>query len=189
MNIRYRVTLTAEERHQLQTLLSGGEGAVRKIKRAQILLAADARSPDELIARTVGVGTSTVYRTKQRFVEDGLAPALSELPRPGAPRKLGAREEALLVAVACSQPPAGRARWTMDLLAGEMVRLTAHATLSGDTVRRRLAEVTLKPWQENVAGEDVVHSDGECRIRGAHGRRPRSLRRGTESAATRRLLR
>ena len=85
MNIRYRVTLTAEERQQLQTLLSGGQGAVRQIKRAQILLAADAQSTDELIARTVGVGTSTVYRTKQRFVEEGLALALSELPRPGAP--------------------------------------------------------------------------------------------------------
>jgi transposase-like protein len=80
MNIRYRITLTAEERHQLQALLHGGQGAVRKIKRAQILLAADAQSADDLIARAVGVGTSTVYRTKQRFVEEGLVPALSETP-------------------------------------------------------------------------------------------------------------
>ena len=150
MNIRDRITLTAEERHQLQTLLRGGQGPVRKIKRAQILLAADAHSTDDRIARTVGVGTSTVYRTKQRFVEEGLAPALSELARPGAPRKLGASDEALLVAVACSQPPAGRARWTMNLLAGELVRLTAHEALSGDTVGRRLAEMKLKPWQEKM---------------------------------------
>ncbi len=150
MNIRYRVTLTAQERHQLQALTSGGRGAVRRIKRAQILLAADAQPPDEMIARTVGVGTSTVYRTKQRFVEDGLDCALTELPRPGAPRKLGASDEALLVAVACSKPPSGRARWTMHLLAGEMVRLTAHETLSGDTVGRRLAEMKLKPWQEKM---------------------------------------
>jgi transposase len=164
MNIRYRVTLTAEERLQLQTLLSGGEGAVRRVKRAQILLAADAQSPDDLIARTVGVGTSTVYRTKQRFVEDGLAPALSERPRPGAPRKLGAREEALLIAVACSQPPAGRTRWTMDLLAGEMVRLTSHEKLSGDTVRRRLAEVTLKPWQEKMWCIPTVNAEYVARM-------------------------
>jgi transposase len=150
MNIRYRVTLTADERHRLQTLTSGGQGAVRRIKRAQILLAADAQTSDEMIARAVGVGTSTVYRTKQRFVEDGLDRALTEMPRPGAPRKLGASEEALLVAVACSHPPAGRARWTMDLLAGEVVRLTAHKTLSGDTVGRRLAEMKLKPWQEKM---------------------------------------
>jgi transposase len=164
MNIRYRVTLTAEERDQLQTLLSGGTGAVRTIKRAQILLAADADSTDERIARTVRVGTSTVYRTKQRFVEDGLAPALSERPRPGAPRKLSTREEALLVAVACSQPPAGRARWTMDLLAGELVRLTSHATLSGDTVRRRLAEVTLKPWQEKMWCIPTVNAEYVARM-------------------------
>jgi hypothetical protein len=91
-----------------------------------------------------------VYRTKQRCVEDGLDRALTEMPRPGAPRKLGATDEALLVAVACSQPPGGRARWTMDLLAGEVVRLTAHETLSGDTVGRRLAEMQLKPWQEKM---------------------------------------
>ena len=62
-----------------------------------------------MIARTVGVGTSTVYRTKQRFVEEVLDRALTEMPRPGAPRKLGATDEALLVAIACSHPPAGRA--------------------------------------------------------------------------------
>jgi transposase len=164
MNIRYRVTLTAEERQQLQALLNGGQGAVRKIKRAQILLAADAQSTDELIARTVGVGTSTVYRTKQRFVEEGMVPALSELPRPGAPRKLGARDEALLVAVACAQPPAGRARWTMDLLAGEMVRLTSHQTLSGDTVGRRLAEMKLKPWQEKMWCIPTVNAEYVARM-------------------------
>src|SRR5258708_2689742 len=164
MNIRDRVTLTAEERQQLQTLLSGGQGAVRQIKRAQILLAADAQSTDELIARTVGVGTSTVYRTKQRFVEDGLAVALSESPRPGAPRKLGARDEAVLVAVACSRPPVGRARWTMDLLADEMVRLTAHETLSGDTVGRRLAEMKLKPWQEKMWCIPAVNAEYVARM-------------------------
>jgi transposase len=164
MNIRYRVTRTAEERDQLQALLSGGQGAIRKIKRAQILLAADVQSTDELIARTVGVGTSTVYRTKQRFVEEGVAPALSELPRPGAPRKLGASDEALLVAVACSDPPAGRARWTLDLLAGEVVRRTAHDTLSGDTVGRRLAELKLKPWQEKMWCIPAVNAEYVARL-------------------------
>ena len=112
----------------------------------------------------MGVGTSTVYRTKQRFVEEGLAPALSELPRPGAPRKLGASDEALLVAVACSQPPAGRARWTMNLLAGELVRLTAHEALSGDTVGRRLAEMKLKPWQEKMWCSPQVNAEYVARM-------------------------
>src|SRR5450432_2280418 len=111
MNIRYRVTLTEDERGQLQNLVSGGKGAVRRIKRAQILLAAYARSPDQAIAINIGVGTSTVYRTKQRFVEEGLEQALSESPRPGVPRKLDASDESLLIAVACSRPPGGRAKW------------------------------------------------------------------------------
>jgi transposase len=150
MNIRYRVTLTPDEREHLENLVRGGKGAVRRIKRAQILLAADAKSTDEAIAVNVGAGTSTVYRTKQRFVEEGLEQALSESPRPGAPRKLDASDESLLIAVACSKPPVGRAKWTMRLLADEMVRLTAHDSLSDETIRRRLSELPLKPWQEKM---------------------------------------
>jgi len=150
MNIRYRVTLTTQERQQLDVLVRGGKTAARRIKRAQILLAADRGSQDEAIAQTIGVGTSTVYRTKQRFVEDGLERALNEAPRPGAPRKLDAADESLLIAVACSEPPDGRAKWTLDLLAGEMVRLTSHKAVSRDTVWRRLDEMSIKPWQEKM---------------------------------------
>jgi transposase len=106
--------------------------------------------PHEAIAASVSVGASTVYRTKRRFVEGNLELALAEEARPGAARKLTGREEALLVATACSKPPAGRARWTLDLLAGEMVKLTEHADLSRETVRRRLAEKELKPWQKEM---------------------------------------
>lgn len=150
MNIRYRVELSQAERDQLTALLSGGKHPVRKVKRAQILLAADAGVDDEAIAASVSVGGSTVYRTKRRFVEGNLDFALSEEARPGAARKLTGREEALLVATACSNPPAGRARWTLDLLAGEMVRLTEHEAVSRETVRRRLAEKELKPWQKDM---------------------------------------
>ena len=150
MNVRYRVELTRQEREELGTLLSGGKQAARKLKRAQILLAADAGVADEEIAATVGVGGSTVYRTKRRFVLGNLEAALSEEPRPGAQRKLSGKEEALLVATACSKPPAGRARWTLDLLAGQMVKLTEHAELSRETVRRRLAENDLKPWRRDM---------------------------------------
>jgi hypothetical protein len=107
-----RVTLTQYERDELGALLYGGKQAARKLKRAQILLAADAGVSDDEIALSVGVGGSTVYGTKRRFVEDNLERALSEELRPGAERKLTGREEALLVATACSNPPAGRARWT-----------------------------------------------------------------------------
>jgi transposase len=150
MNVRYRVELSQVERAQLDGLLSGGKHAVRKLKRAQILLAADAGTSDEAIAASVGVGGSTVYRTKRRFVEGSLEAALNEESRPGAARKLSGKEEALLVATACSAPPAGRRRWTLELLAGAMVKLTEHAGLSRETVRRRLAENELKPWRRDM---------------------------------------
>jgi transposase len=146
MNIRYRVALNETERAELTAMLSGGKHAVRKLKRAQILLAADAGIADETIADSVSVGGSTVYRTKRRFVEGNLELALSEEARPGASRKLSGKETALLVATACSGPPAGRKRWTLDLLAGAMVALTEHEGVSRETVRRRLAEDKLKPW-------------------------------------------
>jgi transposase len=164
MNIRYRVTLTTEERQQLEVLVRGGKAAARRIKRAQILLAADGGSKDEAIAQHIGVGSSTVYRTKQRFVEDGLERALNEAPRPGAPRKLGAADESLLIAVACSKPPDGRARWTLDLLAGEMVRLTSHKTLSRDTVGRRLDEMAIKPWQEKMWCVPAINAEYVARM-------------------------
>jgi transposase len=150
MNIRYRVTLTADERSHLAALIQKGKVSARRVKRAQILLAADQGATDETIAKTVAVGTSTVYRTKQRFVEEGLERALSELARSGAPRKLDVEDEAMLCAVACSAPPAGRARWTLQLLADEMVRLTVHERISDETIRRRLGEMDLKPWQKKM---------------------------------------
>jgi len=150
MNVRYRVELSQSERSELTALLSSGKHAARKLKRAQILLAADAGASDDEIARSVGVGGSTVYRTKRRFVLGNLTAALSEEPRPGAERKLTGKEEALLVATACSSPPKGRARWTLELLAGELVKLTEHPNVSRETVRRRLAENDLKPWRKDM---------------------------------------
>jgi transposase len=150
MNVRYRVTLDTSERVQLVSMVLGGKAAVRKLKRAQILLAADAGSSDEEIARNISVGTSTVYRVKQRYVEDGLERALNEAPRPGAERKFDATDESLLIAVTCSTPPGGRARWTLQLLADEMVRLTTHESVSIETIRRRLGEIDLKPWREKM---------------------------------------
>lgn len=89
MNVRYRVELSHAERTELRALLSGGKQEARKLKRAQILLAADAEASDEAIAASVGVGGSTMYRTKRRFVLGNLEAALSEEPRPGQPQALG----------------------------------------------------------------------------------------------------
>src|SRR4249920_2463540 len=164
MNVRYRVELNQCERDQLTALLSGGKRGARKLKRAQILLAADRSASDEEIARSIGVGGSTVYRTKRRFVLGNLEAALGEAPRPGARRKLTGKEEALLVATACSSPPAGRARWTLELLAGEMVKLTTHESMSRETVRRRLAENDLKPWRKDMWCIPEVNADYVARM-------------------------
>ena len=150
VNVRYRVELSEAERAELKGLLSGGKQAVRRLKRAQILLASDVGQTEEAIARTLRIGISTVYRTRRRFVEGNLEGALSEEPRTGAARKLSGKQEALLVATACSKAPAGCARWTLKLLAGQMVELTEHRMLSRETIRRRLHENKLKPWQRKM---------------------------------------
>jgi len=150
MNVGYVVELSEAERAELRALIAGGKPSARRVKRAQILLAADAGQSEATIAGVLAVGESTVYRTKRRFVEGNLEGALCEEPRPGASRKLSGREEALLVATACAHPPQGRKRWTLELLAGAMVELTEHSTLSRETVRRRLKENKLKPWRKKM---------------------------------------
>jgi transposase len=150
MNVRYRVELSQIERTELRALLSGGKHASRKLERAQILLAAGAGAGDEEIARSVGVSGSTVYRTKRRFVEGNLERALSEEPRPGAERKLTARKKPCWWRQSAPVRQRGRARWTLKLLAGAMVKLTEHKSLLHETVRRRLAENGLKPWRKDM---------------------------------------
>ena len=150
MNVRYLVELSDQEREELKGLLQGGRERVRIIKRAQILLAADAGSTDREIAATVSVSPSTILRCKRRLVEGGLEHALQDRRRPGAERKLSGKEEALLVATTCSDSPEGRARWTLELLADKMVELTEHEQISRETIRRRLHEKELKPWQKRM---------------------------------------
>ena len=151
MNVRWRVELTQDERKLLKARTSRGKYGARKMKRALILLAADQGKTDEEVASAVSAGRSTVYRTRRRFVEGGLDHAINEQSRPGGARKLNGKQEATLVALACSKPPPGRCRWTLVLLAEHLVCLVDDlASISVDTVRRRLAENELKPWQKRM---------------------------------------
>jgi transposase len=150
MNVRYIVELTHQERQALREMIGGGTKKVRAVVRAQILLASDRGVSDAELAEVLGCGTATVYRVKKRFVEEGFDAALQERPRPGGSRKLTGREEALLVALTCSTPPRGQARWTLELLAQEFVQLVEHESVSRETVRRRLTEKDLKPWQKKM---------------------------------------
>ncbi len=163
MNVGYRVTLTQYERDELGTLLSGGRQAARKLKRPQLLLATDAGVGNEYRCQCRRRRLDGVPH-QRRLVEGNLERALSEESRPGAKRKLTGKEEALLVATACANPPAGRARWTLDLLAGEMVKLTAHESLSRETVRRRFADADLEPWRRTMWCIPQVDADYVARM-------------------------
>jgi transposase len=134
---KYLVTLTDEERTQLEQLLRGGITATRKVTRARILLKAADGWRDEQIAQALNIGRATVERTRQRFVEENLA-ALDERPRPGNRPKLDAKAEARLIAEACSAAPAGRERWTLQLLAERVVQLQLAESYSYEAVRRVL---------------------------------------------------
>src|SRR5919205_4204536 len=167
---RYRVTLTEEEREDLERLLARGKADVRKLKHAHILLKAD-EAPggpawsDPQIAEALDVGEATVPRIRQRFVEEGLADALS--PYRGGKRiyetKLDGTQEAHLIALACSAPPEERARWSLRLLARCMIELAYVDTLSHETVRQ-----TLKKMRSS-------------RIRGGCGASPRNTRRSSST--------
>jgi transposase len=134
---KYLVTLTNDERTQLQQLLRGGHAATRKVTRARILLKAADGWADQRIAEALNIGRATVERTRRRFVEENLA-ALDERPRPGNKPKLDARAEARLIAEACSAAPEGRERWTLCLLADRVVQLKLADSYSYEAVRRVL---------------------------------------------------
>jgi transposase len=142
---KYIVALQAEEREYLLQLIRQGKPAARKITRARILLKADEGLTDEQIAAALHVGSATVGRVRQRCVEEGLERALSERPRPGQRRKLTGKQEAHVIALACSQVPAGRERWTLRLLADTVVERGWVPALSYETVRQILKKTNSSP--------------------------------------------
>ena len=148
----YRVTLTADERAELEALIHKGTGAAQCLARARILLKADQGDdgpawPDERIADALDVAVRTVGNVRQRFVESGLGGALNRKPqcRPSKMRLLDGRAEAHLVALACSEPPAGRACWTLQLLADRLVELQVVERISADTVGRAMKKTSSGP--------------------------------------------
>jgi transposase len=134
---KYIVDLTAEERTVLEQLLQKGKSSARKLTRARILLHADEGETDEEIATALRVGVATVERTRQRFVEANLE-ALNDRPRPGGQCKLSGKQEAHLIAVACTPAPHGHTRWTLQLLADQVVALGFAQSIARETVRQVL---------------------------------------------------
>jgi transposase len=148
---KYRVTLTAEERTELEQLVSVGNGAARKLTHARILLLADTtaggnHSDDEIVA-ALGVGICTVGRVRKRLVTEGLLAAIQHRPQPPRPDKIKIKGnlEQKLIQLACSDPPEGRCHWTLQLLADELVVLGLVEKISLETVRQALKKTTSNP--------------------------------------------
>ncbi len=148
MNRLYFVDLTPEEREALVQLTRSGKPNARKVIRAHILLMADGHTYKDVdIAKALSSSTSTVFRTRRRFVEGGVDHALAEKASTGGERLLSAGQESTLVALACSSAPAGRSRWTLRLLAKHLVLSCEDLdAVSHETVRKRLKEKKIKPW-------------------------------------------
>ena len=141
----YTFTLSSEDRQSLRQMLRGGTQNTRQLTRARILLLADEQRSDAEITAALLTSASTVQRVRHQYVSEGLQPTLCEKPRPGATPKLDARAEARLTALACSDAPQGRARWTLRLLADRIVELEIVDAISYKTVGDFLKKATSSP--------------------------------------------
>jgi transposase len=148
---KYRVTLTTDERFELEQMVSKGKAAARKLAHARILLLSDEGDgrmwrTDEEIAETLQVGLRTVSRVRKRFVMEGLEQAVNPRRQPRRPDKIKLDEEAeqQLIELACSDPPDGRGSWTLQLLADRLVVLGRVESVSRETVRKSLKKTTSK---------------------------------------------
>lgn len=150
MNEKQIIDLTEDEREAAVSVITSTKQGARRRTRACILIASAAGVGPAEVAAALSTSISTVFRTRKRFVEGGLDHALSEKYRPGGARKLSAKDEATLVAIACSKAPTGRNEWTLQLLADHLVALTDLESVSTEIVRRRLKELDLKPWQKRM---------------------------------------
>jgi transposase len=140
---KYVVKLTEAERESLQILIRQGKQFARTLSRARVLLLSDEGNTDQTIAQALHLHVNTVERIRAKFVEGGVEFALRDRPIPGARRKLDGKAEAFLIATACSDAPNGKANWTLQLLADELVRLELVDEISDETVRRTLKKTKL----------------------------------------------
>ena len=153
---KYIVSLTEKERQELEELTQKGKSAARKINHARILLKADINQinggwNDQMISQTLDISTRTIERVRQRFVEEGLEQSLNPRPKNLSKlRKIDGEAEAHLIALACSEAATGYSRWTLRLLAEQMVVLEYVETISHESVRQVLKKTKLNLGYKNV---------------------------------------
>lgn len=143
------IQLSDSQRTSLQTLLRKGSHSARTLRRAQTLLLAEQGYSNNAIATLVGVHPNTVGQTRRRFSDEGLESALHDRPRSGPALKLDAQQQAHLIALACSDPPEGRQRWTLRLLASQLVELSIVEDISYGTVRTYLKKTPSNPGRSS----------------------------------------
>lgn len=168
MGQKYRVTLSADEREILFTLINKGKASKEKTNRARILLKADSGEEgehwkDDQIARALYVSRSTVNRTRRSLVEEGLEKTLTRKSLSNPRRRiLQGEEEAYLVALTCGEPPAGQSRWTLRLLAEKMVKLEYIDTVSHETIRTALKKMNLNLGNEKSGASPQKQMQNSC---------------------------
>ena len=177
--IKYKVELTEAERSRLNEVSQRGKASVRTVKRALSLLKADQGLRDREIADVLLVNAATVARARKRYVEEGLEAAINDRPRPGQERKLDGKQEAHLIAFACSAAPEGHTHWTLQLLADKVVELEFADSISLETVRQMLKKRT-----QALEEERVGYPQGERGVRGADGGRAGPVPTGVQSRAS-----
>ena len=151
---KYVVQLSAEERNYLRHFVSTGKHSAREFLRAQILLLTDGGRTDKDIYDLLDVSTRTIERIRSRYVTGGLDLAIWDMPRSGQPKKLSATQEAQIIAIACSDAPAGGNHWTMELLRNEAIDRGVVDKISTEPIRILLKMHGLKPWRK----KNVVYS-------------------------------
>ena len=170
--IKYKVKLAESERSRLNEVSHRGKPSVRTVKRALALLKADEGLRDREIAGVLLINAATVARVRKRFVEEGLDAAINDKPRPGRERKLDGKQEAHLVAVACSSPPEGHVNWTLHLLADKVVEMEFAGSISLETVRQILKKTNSSPRSatgQAVEEKGMVHPQAERGVRRPDG--------------------
>ena len=157
--------LSAEDRRGIEVCLRGGIQPVRTVRRALVLQQLDQGASCLQVARQVGVGINTAYQIRKRYEEGGLERALYDKPRPGAKPLLSPRQRQQVIAMVCSSPPTGQARWTVRMIAAESVRRGVVPRVGRETVRILLQNHQLQPWRE----KNVVRGGTGSRLRGEDG--------------------
>ena len=163
-NEKHKVQLIETERKKLIAIVSKGRNKAVVIQRAHILLKVDEGKTDVEISKLLYVSEQTIRRIRLRFAEEGMPAALEDKPHAPKGTEIKEEQEARLIALTCSEPPAGRARWTLELLVQQMLKDGIVTRVSAETVR-----LLLKKQTQALASKELVHSRSYSRIYQAYG--------------------